>query len=92
MAASDHGLEIVPVPVDEAGLDVAALARAGVDAVVVTPAHHFPTGAVMSAERRAALVAWAKDRDALILEDDYDAEYRYDREPIGRSTGWRRSR
>jgi GntR family transcriptional regulator/MocR family aminotransferase len=82
-AAIDHGLEVVPVPVDEAGLDVSALARAGADAVVVTPAHHFPTGAVMSAERRAALVAWAKDRHALILEDDYDAEYRYDREPIG---------
>jgi GntR family transcriptional regulator / MocR family aminotransferase len=83
LAAEDHGLEVVPVPVDEAGLDVAALARTRVDAVVVTPAHHFPTGAVMSAERRAALVAWAKDRGALILEDDYDAEYRYDREPIG---------
>jgi GntR family transcriptional regulator/MocR family aminotransferase len=83
LAAEDHGVEVVPVPVDEAGLDVAALARTRVDAVVVTPAHHFPTGAVMSAERRAALVAWAKDRGALILEDDYDAEYRYDREPIG---------
>ncbi|HET9344821.1 MAG TPA: PLP-dependent aminotransferase family protein [Candidatus Limnocylindrales bacterium] len=83
LAAEDHGLEVVPVPVDEAGLDVAALARTKVDAVVVTPAHHFPTGAVMSAERRAALVAWAKDSGALILEDDYDAEYRYDREPIG---------
>ncbi|HEX5013279.1 MAG TPA: PLP-dependent aminotransferase family protein, partial [Candidatus Limnocylindrales bacterium] len=83
LASLDHGLEAVPVPVDEAGLDVDALARTNVDAVVVTPAHHFPTGAVMSAERRAQLVAWAKDRDALILEDDYDAEYRYDREPIG---------
>ena len=82
-AARDHGLEMVPIPVDDAGLDVAALARADVDAVVVTPAHQFPTGAVMSAERRAALVAWAKDRGALVLEDDYDAEYRYDREPIG---------
>ena len=82
-AARDHGLEIVPVRVDDEGLDVAMLARADADAVVVTPAHQFPTGAVLSAERRAALVAWAKDRDALILEDDYDAEYRYDREPIG---------
>jgi GntR family transcriptional regulator/MocR family aminotransferase len=83
LATEDHGLELVPVPVDEAGLDVAALARTKVDAVVVTPAHHFPTGAVMTPERRAALVAWAKDQNALILEDDYDAEYRYDREPIG---------
>ena len=90
MAVEDPGqrdthsyLEIVPVPVDEAGIDVAALARTNVDVVLVTPAHHFPTGAVLSAERRSALVAWAKDRGALILEDDYDAEYRYDREPIG---------
>jgi GntR family transcriptional regulator / MocR family aminotransferase len=82
-AAADNGLAIVPVPVDEHGIDVAALARMSVRAVVVTPAHHFPTGAVMTAERRAALIAWANDRDALILEDDYDAEYRYDREPIG---------
>ena len=44
LAAEDHGLEVVPIPVDEAGLDVAALARTKVDAVVVTPAHHFPTG------------------------------------------------
>ena len=82
-AARDHGLEIAPIRVDDEGLDVAMLARANADAVVVTPAHQFPSGAVLSAERRAALVAWAKDRDALILEDDYDAEYRYDREPIG---------
>jgi GntR family transcriptional regulator/MocR family aminotransferase len=87
LAAADHDVEVVPIPVDDSGLDVAALARSSVDAVVVTPAHHFPIGAVMSAERRAALVAWAKDRDALILEDDYDAEYRYDREPIGALQG-----
>ena len=83
LAGLDHGIDAVAVPVDEAGLDVEALARTRVDAVVVTPAHHFPTGAVMSAELRAQLVAWAKEHDALILEDDYDAEYRYDREPIG---------
>ena len=83
LAAADNGLEIVPVPVDDRGIDVAALARTAVRAVVVTPAHHFPTGAVLSAERRTALIAWAHERDALILEDDYDAEYRYDREPIG---------
>ncbi|MFL5768988.1 MAG: PLP-dependent aminotransferase family protein [Chloroflexota bacterium] len=82
-AAGDHGLELEPIPVDGDGLDVAALARVDADAVLVTPAHQFPTGAVLSAERRAALVAWAKERNALILEDDYDAEYRYDREPIG---------
>ena len=86
-AAGQHGLEIVPVPVDEDGIVVTALARADPDVVVVTPAHHFPTGAVLSAERRAALVAWATERGRLVLEDDYDAEYRYDREPIGALQG-----
>jgi GntR family transcriptional regulator / MocR family aminotransferase len=86
-AARASGLEVVPIPVDDAGILVDALARADPDAVVLTPAHHFPTGAVLSAERRALLVAWAKDRGRLILEDDYDAEYRYDREPIGALQG-----
>jgi GntR family transcriptional regulator / MocR family aminotransferase len=82
-AAGVSGLEVVPIPVDDDGIDIQALRRADPDAVVLTPAHHFPTGAVLSAERRAAIVAWAKERDRLILEDDYDAEFRYDREPIG---------
>jgi GntR family transcriptional regulator/MocR family aminotransferase len=86
-AARQGGLEVIPIPVDDAGILVDALARADPDAVVLTPAHHFPTGAVLSAERRATLVAWAKDRGRLILEDDYDAEYRYDREPIGALQG-----
>ena len=86
-AARMSGLQPVPVPVDDDGLIVGALERADADAVVVTPAHQFPTGAVMSAERRAALVAWATERRRLVLEDDYDAEYRYDREPIGAVQG-----
>jgi GntR family transcriptional regulator/MocR family aminotransferase len=77
----------VPVPVDADGIVVDALERTNADAVIVTPAHHFPTGAVLSSERRAALVTWARTRNALILEDDYDAEYRYDREPIGATQG-----
>jgi GntR family transcriptional regulator/MocR family aminotransferase len=81
--ADQSGVRLVPVPVDEAGLDVAVLAAGDADAVLVTPAHQFPTGAVLSPERRAALIAWATAGDRLILEDDYDAEYRYDREPIG---------
>jgi GntR family transcriptional regulator/MocR family aminotransferase len=86
-AARHAGLEIDPVPVDDAGILVEALERTDADAVIVTPAHHFPTGAVLSAERRAALEAWASRHDRLILEDDYDAEYRYDREPIGAIQG-----
>ena len=85
-AADLVGMEVVPVPVDDEGLIVDRLA-ADVALCVVTPAHHFPTGAVMSPERRAALVRWARARDSLVLEDDYDAEYRYDREPIGAIQG-----
>ncbi len=81
------GLEPVPVPVDEEGIDVDALARAGVDAVLVTPAHQFPTGVVLSPDRRARLLAWAEEADALVIEDDYDAEFRYDRQPVGSLQG-----
>lgn len=77
------GLEVVGVPVDDDGLRIELLERTSAEAVLVTPAHQYPTGAVLSAERRAALVDWAGRRGALIIEDDYDAEYRYDREPIG---------
>ncbi|HYN93497.1 MAG TPA: PLP-dependent aminotransferase family protein, partial [Pilimelia sp.] len=78
-----QGLTPVPVPVDGAGLDVAALGRAGLRAVVVTPAHQFPTGVVLAPGRRAALLAWARETGGLIVEDDYDAEFRYDRDPVG---------
>jgi GntR family transcriptional regulator/MocR family aminotransferase len=81
------GLEAVPVPVDAEGIDVGALARAGVDAVLVTPAHQFPTGVVLSPDRRAGVLAWAEEADALVVEDDYDAEFRYDRPPVGALQG-----
>jgi GntR family transcriptional regulator/MocR family aminotransferase len=81
------GLELVPVPVDESGIDVNALERAAVDAVVLTPAHQFPTGAVLTGERRTALLAWLRRSGAIALEDDYDAEYRYDRAPVGTLQG-----
>jgi GntR family transcriptional regulator/MocR family aminotransferase len=55
--------------------------------VVVTPAHQFPSGVVLSAARRTELVAWARDVDGYVLEDDYDAEYRYDRHPVGALQG-----
>lgn len=74
---------------DDGGLDVARLAAArdAIDAVAVAPAHQYPTGAVLSPARRAALIAWAQRHEALIVEDDYDAEHRYDREPIGSVQG-----
>jgi GntR family transcriptional regulator / MocR family aminotransferase len=81
------GLEVVPVPVDAGGIDVGALTAAAPDAVLVTPAHQFPTGVVLEPPRRAALAAWARDTGAVIVEDDYDAEYRYDRHPVGAVQG-----
>ncbi|GAA2075220.1 PLP-dependent aminotransferase family protein [Actinomadura alba] len=80
---AEAGVEIVRVPVDEEGVDVAALARAGARAVLVTPAHQYPTGVVLSARRRTELVSWARAVDGIVIEDDYDAEFRYDREPVG---------
>jgi len=74
LIAEDAGLEVTPVPVDKYGIDVAALERSGADAVIVTPAHQFPTGAVLAAPRRAGLIEWAERGDRLIIEDDYDAE------------------
>ncbi len=81
------GLEPVPVPVDEDGLVVDALDGASVDALMVTPAHQFPLGVVLSARRRAQLVDWLATTGAPLLEDDYDAEYRYDRAPVGALQG-----
>jgi len=81
------GLELVPIPVDEGGLRVERLEVAAADAVVLTPAHQFPSGAVLSGERRAALLEWLRARGAIAIEDDYDAEYRYDRAPIGTLQG-----
>lgn len=77
------GARIVRIPVDGDGLDVAALARSGASAVLVTPAHQYPTGVVLAPGRRAALVDWARAADAVIIEDDYDAEFRYDGDPVG---------
>src|SRR4051812_33564885 len=81
------GLEPVPVGVDASGLDVGALANSGARAVVATPSHQFPYGHVLAAERRSQLLAWARTVDGLVIEDDYDAEFRYDRRPVGALQG-----
>lgn len=86
-AAELAGLEVVGIPVDASGLDIAALEASGARAVLVTPAHQHPTGCVLSPERRAALVAWARSVDGFVIEDDYDAEYRYDQSPVGSVQG-----
>ena len=81
------GVEAVPVPVDNQGVDVAALDATRARAVVLTPAHQWPTGVVLAPERRHALIDWAARREAVIVEDDYDAEFRYDRNPVGALQG-----
>lgn len=80
-ALEASGLEVVPVPVDGDGLRIDALD--GVDAVVVSPDHHFPSGHALAPLRRRALVEWAVRNEATILEHDYDGHFRYDRPPAG---------
>ncbi|MFI9050734.1 PLP-dependent aminotransferase family protein [Streptomyces sp. NPDC053427] len=74
-------LETPPVPVDAEGIRVDALRAAGAPAVMLTPAHQFPTGVVLGGRRRRELLDWAGE-GGLIIEDDYDAEHRYDRPPV----------
>ena len=81
------GLEAIPIPVDAAGIDADALAAAAPDAVLVTPAHQFPTGVVLAPERRARILAWAERTGAIVIEDDFDSEFRYDRPPVGSLQG-----
>ncbi|MFF7646626.1 aminotransferase class I/II-fold pyridoxal phosphate-dependent enzyme [Streptomyces canus] len=76
-----EGVRTVPLPLDEHGARVDRLTRER--AVLLTPAHQFPTGGPLHAERRAAVVDWARARGAVVLEDDYDGEFRYDRKPVG---------
>jgi GntR family transcriptional regulator/MocR family aminotransferase len=87
LIAARAGLEPVPVGVDDAGVRVDELERADADAAVLTPAHQHPTGVLLTGERRTALLAWLRERDAIAIEDDYDAEYRYDRAAVGALQG-----
>ncbi|GCE30276.1 GntR family transcriptional regulator [Dictyobacter alpinus] len=81
------GLEVIGIPVDAEGIQVDALMQSNAQAVLITPAHQFPLGVVLSPARRQALLHWARTHDAFIIEDDYDAEYRYDRAPVGALQG-----
>ncbi|MFF3067552.1 PLP-dependent aminotransferase family protein [Kitasatospora sp. NPDC057904] len=76
------GLATVPLPLDDAGARVELLDDR-VGGVLLTPAHQFPTGAPLAADRRAAAVRWAREHDGYVVEDDYDGEFRYDRQPLG---------
>ena len=87
ITAERWGLAATRVAVDRDGIDVEALAASGARAVLLTPAHQSPTGVVLAPQRRQALVEWADTLDATIIEDDYDSEFRYDREPVGALQG-----
>ncbi|USQ87694.1 PLP-dependent aminotransferase family protein [Streptomyces phaeoluteigriseus] len=79
------GVRTVPLPLDEDGARVGLLGRER--GVLLTPAHQFPTGGPLHASRRAAVIAWARARGTVVLEDDYDGEFRYDRRPVGALQG-----
>ncbi|MEW2270874.1 PLP-dependent aminotransferase family protein [Streptomyces griseofuscus] len=79
------GLATPALPWDELGTDTGPLTTEG--AVLLTPAHQFPMGMPLHPDRRAAVVDWARRTDSLVLEDDYDGEFRYDRQPVGALQG-----
>ncbi|MGW3355572.1 MocR-like pyridoxine biosynthesis transcription factor PdxR [Streptomyces bungoensis] len=81
------GLAAVPLPLDGDGLALGPLRDSGVRAVTTTPAHQYPTGIAYSARRRTELLDWARAVDGLVLEDDYDGDFRYDRAPVGALQG-----
>jgi GntR family transcriptional regulator/MocR family aminotransferase len=85
--ATSAGLHIVPIQVDKEGIDVGRLVTSNADGVLVTPTHQSPTGFVLSGERRGELLNWLRSRKCFALEDDYDAEFRYDRGPVGALQG-----
>lgn len=91
-ALVNAGLDVIPIPVDDDGIQAGELPASGADAVMITPAHQFPTGGVLSGPRRGELAGWLRSTGAIAIEDDYDAEYRYDRTPIGALQGIEPSR
>lgn len=78
----DCGVKRIPVPLDDYGISVATLRKSDAAVVYVTPSHQFPTGTIMPVPRRMELIEWAKEKDGLIIEDDYDGEFRYQGKPV----------
>jgi len=77
------GLDIRPLPVDASGAEVQQLAHENTAGVLLTPVHQFPLGVALTPDRRTMVLEWARDTGGLVIEDDYDGEFRYDRKPIG---------
>jgi len=86
-----NGFQVIPIPVGDAGISIAALKRRQVQLVYVTPSHQFPTGSIMPYPERERLLQWAEDNHAYIIEDDYDGEFRYHGKPIPSLQGLDRS-
>ncbi len=86
------GEDVCPIPVDGAGLKVSALPKDQTGVVFVTPSHQFPTGATLTLERRVQLLKWAEATDSVIIEDDYDSDFRYDGPPLTALAGLDSSR
>lgn len=83
LACARAGLDVIALPVDDDGAVIATLAGLDADAAIVAPAHQYPTGTILAPQRRRALLDWARAGDRLVIEDDYDAEFRFDRRPVG---------
>ena len=86
-SAIERSATVVDARVDQHGLDVAGLAGSGAGAILTTPAHQYPLGITLSSKRRAELIDWARDVRGWIIEDDYDGDFRYDRQPVGALQG-----
>lgn len=82
MIFRNHRLNVVSVPLEQDGMNVRRLKESGADAVYITPSHQFPSGMVMPVAKRIQLLQWAEELDGLIIEDDYDGEFRYHTKPI----------
>jgi GntR family transcriptional regulator/MocR family aminotransferase len=77
-----HGAQLIPIPLDDGGMDIDALAASHAKLAYVTPSHQFPLGSTMPLERRKGLIDWAIEADAYVIEDDYDSDFRYERSPL----------
>jgi GntR family transcriptional regulator/MocR family aminotransferase len=77
-----HHAQLIPIPLDDGGMDITALAASAAKLAYVTPSHQFPLGSTMNLERRKGLIKWAVEADAYVIEDDYDSDFRYERSPL----------
>jgi GntR family transcriptional regulator/MocR family aminotransferase len=77
-----HHAQLIPIPLDDGGLDINALAASNAKLAYVTPSHQFPLGSTMPLERRKGLIDWAIEAGAYVIEDDYDSDFRYERSPL----------